>query len=126
MGTSEIKDQLEKLGYQVITYSSPNGKVLDFIGFLFRIPLGRFKGQEIEVAINAPQFPVIPPSGPHIKPHILPITGGGGSHPFGGIHAREQPSGEFQYWSRPFSDWENTDKNMKTYLAFLRTLLDFE
>jgi hypothetical protein len=126
MGTSHIKDQLENLGYEVITYPSANGEVQDFIGFLFQVPLGRFRGQKIEVAINAPQFPDIPPSGPYIKPHILPITGSMGSHPFGGIHAWAKPEDEFQYWSRPFSDWDSTDKDMRTYLAFLRTLLDFE
>ncbi|MFI5451359.1 hypothetical protein ACHMWN_04305 [Pedobacter sp. UC225_61] len=120
IGSLQIKEELEKLGYETIAYTA------DFIGFKFIIPLGRFKGQEIEVAINAPQFPSIPPSGPHIKPQLLPITGGGGTHPFGGVHARELPNSDFQYWSRPFADWENTDKDMKTYIAFLRTLLDFE
>jgi hypothetical protein len=101
-------------------------KALMLINFFkFIVPLGRFKGREIEIALQGQQFPMLPPSGPHIKPHLLPITGGGGTHPFGGIHDRKLPTQEFQYWSRPFKGW-TSGMTVDDYLAFLRTLLDFE
>lgn len=125
-GTELLKQQLAELGYQPIVHQDANGNPTEFIGFKFKIPIGRFRGQEIEVALNAPQFPAIPPSGPYIKPHLLPITGGGGTHPFGGIHEFNAPNPEYQYWSRPCHSWSDSEKHLKSYLSFLRTLFDFE
>ena len=34
------------------------------------------------------------PPGPHVKPHLLPITGGG-AHPYGGIHPSVMGKGDF-------------------------------
>jgi hypothetical protein len=56
----------------------------------------------------------------------MPITGCGGLHPNGGIHQFNRPTTEFQYWSRPFNNWNNSEKNAKEYISFLRTLFDFE
>lgn len=126
VGIDLIKQQLAQLGYEPTVHLDANGNETGFISFKFMIPLGRFKNQEVEIAINAPQFPAIPPTGPYIKPHLLPITGGGGTHPFGGIHEFNTPTAEYQYWSRPCNDWNGLDMNMKTYIAFLRTLFDFE
>ena len=126
MGTELLKAQLAELGYQPVVLSDANGNPSEFVGFKFVIPLGRFRNTEVEIALNAPQFPSIPPTGPYIKPHILPITGGGGEHPFGGIHQFNLPTPEFQYWSRPCSNWSDAEKHVKSYLSFLRTLFDFE
>jgi hypothetical protein len=120
IGISELKEQLEAMGY-VVTISGDN-----FLSFNYKIPLGRFRDKEIELGLEAPQFPLIPPSGLIIKPFLLPISGGGGSHPTGGIHLRTSPSAEWQYWSRPFPNWDNSEKTVKTYMAFVRTLFDFE
>ena len=116
-----MEKQLNDLGFATT-------RLVDgFIAFRYNIPHGRFRDQIVEIALQAPPtFPDIPPSGPYIKPHLLPITGGGGVHPFGAIHQRNVPTREFQYWSRPCKDWDQTDKNMEVYLAFLRTLFDFE
>ncbi|MBI2417416.1 MAG: hypothetical protein HYV28_05840 [Ignavibacteriales bacterium] len=119
IGLTELQRQLEELGYK-------SYQLKGFVCFNYIIPHGRFRNQEVEIALEAPQFPLIPPSGPTFKPHLLPITNGGGVHPFGGIHQRNLPTSDWQYWSRPFTNWNNTEKNAKTYLAFLRTLLDFE
>lgn len=120
IGISELKRQLEELGYVVIMEGD------NFLSFKYNIPLGKFRNKEIELGLEASQFPLIPPSGIIIKPHLLPISGGGGSHPNGGIHLRSFPSAEWQYWSRPFTNWGNSEKNAKIYLAFIRTLFDFE
>lgn len=120
IGLGELQRQLDELGYLSSIISN------QFVVFKFKVPTGRFKDKEIEIALEAPQFPLNPPSGPYIKPHLLPITGGGGVHPTGGIHQRNIPTTEFQYWSRPFQNWNNTEKNAKEYLAFIRTLFDFQ
>lgn len=119
IGLNELQRQLSELGYMP--------SIIDnrFVVFNFRVPLGKFKDRKIEIALEAPQFPLNPPSGPYIKPHLMPISGGGGVHPNGGIHQRNLPSQEFQYWSRPFPNWNNSEKNAKEYLAFIRTLFDF-
>jgi len=120
IGLNELQNQLSELGYKT--------EIVDkrFVVFKFIIPTGRFIDKEIEIALEAPQFPLNPPSGPYIKPHLMPITGGGGAHPTGGIHRRDIPTSEFQYWSRPFNGWSNSSKNAKEYLAFIRTLFDFQ
>ncbi len=120
IGISVLKEQLEAIGY-VVSMSGDN-----FLSFNYKIPLGRFRDKEIELGLEATQFPLIPPSGLIIRPYLLPVTGGGGIHPTGGIHLRTIPSSEWQYWSRPFPNWDNSEKNVKTYMAFVRTLFDFE
>jgi len=119
MAADILFNQLVEMGYQPVMH--PN----EFVIFRFVIPHGRFRDREVEVALQAPNYPDIPPPGPHFKPHLLPITGGGGAHPLGAIHG--SPMGtEWQYWSRPLTGWDQTAKNSEVYLAHLRTLLDFE
>lgn len=120
IGISELKRQLEEMGL-VVSLAGDN-----FLFFNYRIPVGKFRDKDIELGFEAPQFPLNPPSGLIIKPHLLPVSGGGGAHPNGGIHSRPFPSAEWQYWSRPFPGWGNCEKNAKTYMAFVRSLFDFE
>lgn len=120
MGTEDIKSQLRELGYEPVDHGD------QFVGFRFTIPHGRFRGREVDIALQAPQFPDIPPTGPYIKPFLLPIKPQQGPHPDHGVHDWKKPTPEFQYWSRPCNGWDNTEKTMKTYLSFLRTLFDFE
>ncbi|MEO3405883.1 E2/UBC family protein [Mucilaginibacter sp. CAU 1740] len=125
LGHELIIEQLTELGYEAISYPDHPQYPGGFVALKFKVPVGRFRGQEIEVAVNAPQFPAIPPSGPYIKPHLLPIQGGN-TLPFDGIHARLVPTPDFQYWSRPYQDWVGTDQHIRTYISFLKALLDFE
>lgn len=126
MGTEEIQKQLAELGYESTLHSVKDVIPGKYVVFKYTIPHGKFRNIEIEVALHAPQFPLVPPSGPYINPHLLPITGGGGKHPYGAIHKRDIPTKDFQYWSRPFNEWNSSEKSMKAYLGFLRTLFDFE
>ena len=120
MGAEAATKELKTLNIQPIPY--PNG----FVGFRYTIPHGRFRNKEIEIALDVSNFPDIPPPGPNIKPFLLPINTAQGDHPFCGIHIRNTPTAEFQYWSRPLNGWDQTKKTMAVYLAFLRTLFDFE
>jgi len=125
LGHELIIEQLSELGYEVTSYPDSPNYPGGFLGIKWTVPVGRFRGQEIEVALNAPQFPMAPPSGPYIKPHLLPIKGGN-QLPFDGVHERNVPTNDFQYWSRPYQDWATTDQHIRTYLSFLKTLFDFE
>ena len=118
MAQTDFINQLQALGFNV-QEPAPN-----FIGFDYEIPVGKFSGQIVSIAFQFDDaFPMNPPSGgPHFKPLLLPKTGGGGAHPFGAIH--DSPLGsEWEYWSRPFKDWNKTDKTAKVYMAHIRNLL---
>lgn len=117
MAKADFVNQLQALGY-VVQEPAP-----DFLFIEYQIPVGRFIGQKVGMAFQVnDSFPMNPPPGPHIKPHLLPITGGGGTHPYGAIHG--SPLGpEWQYWSRPFfKHWNTTDKSVKSYLAHIKNL----
>lgn len=50
-------------------------------------------------------FPLTPPSGPHVRARMHPIHPQSDlGHPRGGIHQSEFGS-DWQYWSRPFPIW---------------------
>lgn len=119
MGINELKRQLEELGYNV------NDITPGFISFRFTVPHGKFKGEELEIALQGAQFPNVPPPGILLNKNLLPLRGGG-QHPTGGIHNRTVAGQNWQYWSRPFKDWASTDRTARTYLAFIRTLFDFK
>lgn len=119
MGINELKSQLEELGYKVNDIAS------GIISFKFIVPHGRFKDEELEIALQWAQFPNLPPPGLLLDKGLLPLQSGG-QHPSGGIHNRNFGGRTWQYWSRPFKDWASTDRTAKTYLAFIRTLFDFK
>lgn len=91
--------------------------------FPYVIPCGRFKDQAIKIGIEVPlDFPLTPPSGPHISPHLLPLNSSAPRHPERVAESSFGP--EWQYWSRPFLGWSNTDRTVKTYMAHIRHLFD--
>lgn len=118
MAKVDFVNQLQALGY--ITQEPQT----NFVSFDYQIPVGKFRGQTVQLGFQVDDsFPMNPPGGPHFKPHLMPITGGGGAHPTGAIH--NSPLGaDWQYWSRPFKEWNDTDKTVRTYLAHIRHLLD--
>lgn len=117
MAKIDFITQLQALGYDV---QEPRP---DFISFTYVIPVGRFEGKQVEIAFQMDNsYPINCPGGPHFKPLLLPITGGGGCHPYGAIHTSALGN-DWEYWSRPFKDWGRSDKTAKTYLAHIKNLL---
>lgn len=118
MARTDLINELKALGYNI-------QEPLDgFISFEYEIPLGKFIGNKVSIAFQVDNsFPMNPPAGgPHFKPLLLPKTGGGGVHPFGAIH--DSPLGnDWEYWSRPFANWNNTNRTAKTYMAHIKNLL---
>lgn len=117
MSRQDFIDQLKALRYE--PQELPEGR----IAFDYTVPLGRFVGQQIRLGFSVgDDFPMNPPSGPHISPHLLPLKNGG-VHPYGQV--LPSPFGpEWQYWSRPFPGWAGTDRTVRTYLAHIRHLLE--
>lgn len=119
-GISEFVAQLENLGYKPST--SENKAVFDY-----NVIAGRFKGEGIRIGLEIPQdFPLTPPSGPHISPQLLPINAGASSHPDKVLPDQNNFTGEFggewEYWSRPIPSWQNSDRTVKAYLRHIHNL----
>jgi hypothetical protein len=98
------------------------GKV-DHVFFDYPVEVGAFNGQKVRVGLIIPNdFPNIPPSGPHVSPRIHPIhTQNDIPHPHGGVHLSAEfekgAGGEWQYWSRPCSDWGQRKRTVAAYMA---------
>ncbi len=119
MARSEFINELTQMGYKV--EDTENNKVI----FQYVIPVGRLAGQQIQLGfIVTDDFPLTPPSGPHILPRLLPINTTHGAHPDHGIHPSDDFGPDWEYWSRPFPDWEKTDRSVKAYLRHIRHLFD--
>jgi Prokaryotic E2 family E len=114
---SDFITQLQTLGFSVQDCGG------DRLSFNYVVPVGKFADRQIQLGfIVSDDFPMNPPSGPHLSPPLLPRHPGGDlPHPAGGVH--ESPFGsDWQYWSRPFSEWSQTDRSVRAYMAFIRNL----
>lgn len=126
MARKDFAEQLTALGYKV----EERGE--NRLAFRYIIPVGRFEGQEIWLGFVAnDDFPANPPSGPHLSPRLLPLHPGNDlPHPQGGVHESpfdtSQSGGpktdQWEYWSRPCNGWAATDRTVKAYMAYIRTL----
>jgi hypothetical protein len=115
---SDFVKQLTDLGYQVKEYGDER------ISIDYKVPVGKFEGKDIELGfLVTDQFPTIAPAGPHLTPRLLPIHASQDiPHPLGGVHESTQFGSDWQYWSRPFPEWEKTDQTVKTYMSHIRRL----
>jgi len=112
--------QFEDLGFQLCV-PKPG-----FIAFPFVIPVGKFAGTAITLALQITgSMPVQPPTGPYISPRLLPIHPGNDlPHPLGGVHENPTLGADWQYWSRPFHGWAKTDRSARAYMAFINNLFN--
>lgn len=117
MPRADFIEQLKTLRLEVQDHG--DGKV----SFPYKIPCGKFAGQEIRLGFIVPDdFSLNPPSGPHVMPELLPRQQGG-VHPSGGIHESQFGQG-WQYWSRPLKHWAQTARTVKDVMAHVRHLFD--
>ena len=119
MARQDFIDQLSALGYAVRAHAEGQ------LAFAYTIPVGRFAERQIELGFQVgDDFPLNPPSGPHISPHLLPLHPAADlPHPQGGVHL--SPLGaDWQYWSRPYPNWHGTDRSVRSYLAHIRHLFE--
>ncbi|VVB84927.1 Uncharacterised protein [uncultured archaeon] len=110
MNLSNFLEQLKALGYNDAMLEGNRVK------FTYQVMSGRFKDKTITMGFEIPQdFPLTPPSGPHISPRVLPLNPSAATHP---ERVAESPFGpEWEYWSRPFNDWQNTNKTVEAYMT---------
>lgn len=121
MPRSDFINQLKKLGYETISEKN------NFVIFDYTVEVGKFAGQKIKMAFQVgDDFPLNPPGGPHISPQLLPIhTGQDIPHPKGAVHPSNDLGSDWEYWSRPFQNsWNQTDRSVRTYMAFIRRLFE--
>ena len=118
MPATDFCRSLEVLGYAV-EQRAP-GYVLDY-----EVPLGPHRGRTLRLGFQVgDDWPLNPPSGPHVRPHLLSPASRGNQHPNGGVHASAFGP-DWQYWSRPFwlgRGWADTDRSVRTYMKFIDNL----
>lgn len=98
-------------------------KADDFVVFEYVVPVGKFAGQKIRLGLQIKgDAPIIPPPGPHVSPHLLPLHPRADiPHPSGGVHS--SPLGpDWQYWSRPIQRWKEGDRSARQYMAHINNL----
>jgi hypothetical protein len=106
----------------------------DHVRFRYKVESGKYAGKSVWLGLIVPgDFPMTPPSGPHVSPRIHPLNPGG-AHPTGGIHVQHsqqfaaRDKQEWQYWSRPFDNpidqWGKTKKTVAVYMNYIWRLWD--
>jgi hypothetical protein len=116
---------LKTLGYSPAALpGKPDHVVIDY-----EVPTGLFAGKKVRLGFIVPaDFPLTPPSGPHVSPNIHTISGRGGQHPTGGVTNspifEEGAGGEWQYWSRSFPTWAQSKKTAAAYMSHIYRLWD--
>lgn len=120
-GKEAFIEGLKQLGYNP---DNPDGGK---VSFSYTIKAGRFKDQVITVGVDVPaDFNVTCPTGPHIKPMLIPMNPQG----TGNDRAAESPQfgSDWQYLSRPFVDqsegWNRTSRDVKAYLHHIKRILE--
>lgn len=75
-------------------------------------------------------FPMNAPTGPYVSPEIHPTNPQHGPHPTGGVHKDQAKvfdttaGGAWQYWSRPFPEWQNSKRTVAAYMSHIWNLWD--
>jgi hypothetical protein len=118
MARQDFVTQLTDMGFYIEEHGN------DRLSFPYQVPAGKFQGQSIRLGFEVHEdFPLSPPSGPHVSPRLLPINTTSKEHPLGGVH--ESPFGaEWEYWSRPHPNWSGTDHTVKAYMIHIRKLFE--
>lgn len=120
MSKADFINQVEAMGYSPQLTPDKNGVFFDY-----EIEVGRLKGKKVKIGfLVGEDFPMNPPSGPHFDQTLMPLNPVGGTHPTCGIHQSPSFGSNWQYWSRPFHGWQNTDRTVKAYFGHIRHLLD--
>ncbi len=115
VGPELFRDQLRELGLMAELRDG-------FVFFTYKPCVGPLDGEAIEMALFPQDHPRTPPSGPFMTPRIMPIHPEGDPAPHGGVHVAHErqgfrdPDGFWEYWSRPFNDWDQHGRTAQSYL----------
>jgi hypothetical protein len=111
MGHQQLIDDLRAAGFDAVLTHSGGA---EFVSFAYSVPIGALAGQEVRIHLQAPDWPLNPPSGPHVSPRI--------PHPGDTAHHQSPVGQDAIYWSRPHPRWAQSDRSIEEYLTHLRTL----
>ena len=120
VGARLFTTQLRDAGYDIVELPDNHVK------FPYIVNVGKHAGLVLEMGFVVPEdFPMTPPTGPHID-KLLHSNKNGGEHPTGGIHFSTKHSKHFgsnwQYWSRPCNNWTAGCRDAVRYMAFINGL----
>ncbi len=126
LGAYVLGDQLENLGYEPeIKPSLKGGKI---VCVRHEVEVGPLAGTTVRLGLNnAHFFPLLAPTGLLVSPQLLPMKPDGVKHPYDRVFPADtgdlwDPEGVWQYWSRPFPDWESSERNALAYMEHVRKL----
>lgn len=113
-GLEAFAQELRDLGFDVVQHGN-------FVIFDYPIDVGPLAGQTVKIGLDATGHPHSPPSGPFVSPRLLPMRPDATPAPLGGVHeagGRGFPdsTGEWQYWSRPFTEWNQHGRSARAYI----------
>ncbi len=122
MAKQDFVQGLTGMGYQVEERGD------DCVSFAYPIQTGTLANKTIQLGFVVPgDFPLSPPSGPHVSPSIHPLhPDQSPGHPTGGVHSAQNPhfEGDWQYWSRPYPDWPGSNRSVQAYMAHIHRLFE--
>lgn len=117
-GQELFAKQLRALGVKDVQVDAP-----DWVVFHRAAPSGRYSGDAVRVALKVPpDFPRVPPHGPHIYPRRRPNQNSANTHPDKVIDSARGP--DWERWSRPYPGWKSGRGCARIYLKFLDHLLE--
>jgi hypothetical protein len=131
MAATDFIRDLRALGFEVVE-SLPSAQLAGLVvRFPYVIPLGSRRGEAITFGLIVPNdAPMTCPSGPYMTPHVLPLNNQSSEPPYGGVLAADahQPAAGFgpdwQYWSRPYNGWAQSERNARAYMRHVAHLFD--
>lgn len=126
-GVVAFMNGLRQLGLQpTLLKGQVNHVIFDYL-----VETGTHAGKTFRLGLVVPtDFPMNAPTGPYVSPEVHPIHPQSGPHPTAGVHKDQAKAfdaaagGSWQYWSRPFPEWQISKRSVAAYLSHLWNLWD--
>jgi hypothetical protein len=120
--------ELRGIGYEVSESDVECGRI---VRLPYDVQSGSHAGEEITLGFVVPaDYNLTCPSGPFMHPLVVPLNTSSSEPPLGAIHAADsvQPAAGFgadwEYWSRPYPGWAQSDRNARAYMRHIAHLFD--
>jgi hypothetical protein len=120
VGPDDFVAELAGLGYELTRYDGGR------ISFSYVIPTGARAGETISLGLTVPgDSPLSCPGGPVIRPRLLPLNpDASAGHPMGAVHESPEFGEEWEYLSRPYPGWHDSNRTASAYLAHIAHLFE--
>ena len=125
MPAADFIAQLRELGYDAVETPIAQMPGQTIVQIPYTVPLGSRAGDEIALGfLVPPDFNLTCPSGPYMQPYVLPLNQAS-EPPYGGVTDASHVFGAgWQYWSRPYNRWADSDRNARAYMRHIKHLFD--